>query len=77
MSATATMLTYSDISTRTGITVDTLRGRLRDGGMPKPTDRFGNVPVWDSAVIEEWAPGGVAPDRRQKTSKRVITVDAA
>lgn len=66
------ILTYRDVSARTGIRVPALRKRLCTGTMPKPDLRVGGSPVWFPESLESWlttAAPNARPQNRRENKK--------
>lgn len=48
------LLTYADLSVRTGISPGALRKQLHDGRLPAPDYRLGGSPVWVEKTLAAW-----------------------
>lgn len=57
--------TTSDVAEYLGVAVSTVSSYRARGQMPEPLRRIGNTPVWDPAVIRDWAATRRADSRRR------------
>jgi hypothetical protein len=48
------LVTYTELSTASGVPVNTLRQHVFRGKIPAPDFRLQNMPVWLASTVAEW-----------------------